>query len=181
MKVGHDLREKADAILQKATANGNDVPAVIALVTDREGDIYQGTAGKRMLGGSQDMTLDTVFGAFSTTKAITGTAVLQLVEDGKLDLDGPAKIYLPDIGKLQVFEGFGGDGRPHLHSPKRDVTTRMIMPHTAGFGYEFFSDPYRRLIRECEVPSIAHLDLCLAAAADAIRAGQRLGYGISIP
>jgi hypothetical protein len=31
----------------------------------------------------------------------------------------------------------------------------MIMLHTAGFGYEFFSDPYRRLIRECEVPSIA--------------------------
>jgi methyl acetate hydrolase len=99
--VGHDLRARADAILQKATSNGNDVPAVIALVTDREGDIYQGTAGKRMLGGSQGMTLDTVSGAFSTTKAITGTAVLQLVEDGKLDLDAPAKIYLPDYIKGQ--------------------------------------------------------------------------------
>ena len=37
------------------------------------------------------MTLDTVFAIFSTTKAITGTAILQLVEDGKLDLDAPAK------------------------------------------------------------------------------------------
>ena len=180
MQVGHDLRARADAILQKATSNGNDVPGVIELVTDREGDIYQGTAGKRMLGGSQDMTLDTVFGAFSTTKAITATAVLQLVEDGKLDLDAPARIYLPDIGKLQVLEGFGGDGRPHLRAPKRDVTTRMLMLHTAGFGYEFFSDPYRRLMRECEVPSITTSTYASLRQPMLFEPGSAWEYGISM-
>lgn len=152
--MAHDIKAKADAILQKVTSNNNDVPGVIAIVTDREGDIYQGTAGKRMLGGSQDMTTDTVFGAFSTTKAITGTAVLQLVEEGKLDLDAPAKTYVPDIGKLQVLEGFGSNGRPQLRAPKRDITTRMLMLHTAGFGYEFFSDSYRRLVKEGGIPSV---------------------------
>jgi methyl acetate hydrolase len=49
------------------------------------------------------MTTDTVFAIFSTTKAITGTAVLQCVEEGKLDLGAPAKAYVPEIGKLQVF------------------------------------------------------------------------------
>ena len=41
------------------------------------------------------MTADSVFAIFSTTKAITGTAVLQCVEEGLLDLDAPAKKYGP--------------------------------------------------------------------------------------
>ena len=175
MQVGHDLRARADAILQKATSNGNDVPGVIELVTDREGDIYQGTAGKRMLGGSQDMTLDTVFGAFSTTKAITATPVLQLVEDGKLDLDAPAKIYLPDIGKLQVLGGVRGRWQTpspctqarrhhsHAHAAHRGLRLRVLQRSVSAADARVRSAQYH------------HLDLCLAAAADALRAGQRLG------
>ena len=53
--------------------------------------IYEGAAGKRVLGEDADMTTDTVLAIFSTTKAITGTTVLQCVEEGKLDLDAPAK------------------------------------------------------------------------------------------
>ena len=41
-----------------------------------------------------------MFAIFSTTKAITGTAILQCVEDGELDLDAPAKTYVPEIGQL---------------------------------------------------------------------------------
>ena len=58
------------------------------------------------------MTTDSVFAIFSTTKAITGTACLQLVEEGRLDLDAPAENYAPDIGKLQVLEGFDAAGKP---------------------------------------------------------------------
>ena len=68
------------------------VPGVVAMATDRHGNIYEGAAGKRAARPRRpDMTADTVFAIFSTTKAITGTAVLQLVEEGKLDLDAPAK------------------------------------------------------------------------------------------
>ena len=88
------------------------VAGVVAIATDRTENIYEGAAGKRMQGGDADMTTDTVFAIFSTTKAITGTAALQLVEDGRLELDAPAKIYAPDIGKCQVLEGFdAGDSR----------------------------------------------------------------------
>ena len=79
------------------------------------------------------MTTDCVFAIFSTTKAITGTAVMQCVEEDKLDLDAPAKNYAPDIGKLQVLDGFDAAGKPKLRAPKRDITTRMLMLHTAGF------------------------------------------------
>ncbi|MDR3485200.1 MAG: serine hydrolase [Bradyrhizobium sp.] len=178
--MSNDLKVRADAVLQKVTANGNDVPGVVAVVTDREADIYQGAAGKRMLGGEQDMTLDTVFGIFSTTKAVTGTAVLQLVEEGKLHLDAPAKTYVPDIGKLQVLEGFGSDGKPQLRAPKRDITTRMLMLHTAGFGYEFFSDAYHRLVGECDVPSIITATYATLQRPILFEPGSTWEYGIGM-
>jgi methyl acetate hydrolase len=138
----------ADAILQKAVSGETRVPGVVAMVTDRRGNLYEGAKGVRRLGDPAPMTLDSVFALFSCSKAITGTAALQLVEQGKLDLDAPAKRYVPEIGELQVLEGFDGDGSLKLRPPKRGVTTRMLMLHTAGFGYPYFSAALKRLAAE---------------------------------
>src|SRR4051812_16756242 len=83
-----------------------------------------------------------------------GTACLQLVEEGRLDLDAPAETYAPEIGKAQVLEGFDADGKPRLRAPKRAVTTRMLLLHTAGFGYDFFNERYNRLAKEHGQPSV---------------------------
>ncbi len=124
----------ANAILQRAVTAEPRVPGVVAMATDRSGNFYEGRAGVRRLGDPQPMTFDTVFALFSCTKAITGTAVLQCVEEGRLDLDAPAKRYVPEIGELQVLDGFDEAGGLRLRRPKRDITTRMLMLHTAGFG-----------------------------------------------
>lgn len=146
--MNQGLKSTADAILQKLVSGRPSVPGVVAMATDRHANTYEGAAGKRLLGQDADMTTDSVFAIFSTTKAITGTAALQLVEDGKLDLDAPAKKYLPEIGKAQVLEGFDSAGKPKLRAPKRDITTRMLLLHTAGFGYEFFNEHYLRLVQD---------------------------------
>lgn len=152
--MNDDLRRAADAVLNGAVTSNPRVPGVVAMATDRSSNIYEGAAGKRVLGQDADMTTDTVFAIFSTTKAITGTAALQLVEEGKLDLDAPAKTYAPDIGTLQVVEGFDDSGNPRLRAPKRDITTRMLLLHTAGFGYDFFNEQYNRLASEKGQPSV---------------------------
>ena len=142
-----DFKAAADAVLKGVVTSNPRVPGVVAMATDRQHNIYEGAFGKRRLDRDADMTTDAVFAIFSTTKAITGTAALQLVEEGKLDLDAPAKTYAPDIGKLQVIEGFDADGEPRLRAPKRDITTRMLLLHTAGMGYDFFNEKYNRLAR----------------------------------
>ena len=152
--MGNNLRSACDEILQKVVTVKDRVPGVVAMITDRSANIYEGAAGERIFGAGQAMTTDTVFAIFSTTKAITGTAVLQCVEEGKLDLDAPAKNYVPDIGKLEVLDGFDADGKPKLRAPKRDITTRMLMLHTAGFGYDFFNTTYLRLAQERGQPSV---------------------------
>jgi len=149
-----DFKATADAILHRLVTSDPRVPGVVAMATDRQRNVYEGAAGKRRLDRDADMTTDTIFAIFSTTKAITGTAALQLVEDGKLDLDAPAKSYVPEIGELQVIDGFDAKGEPQLRSPKRDITTRMLLLHTAGMGYDFFNETYNRLAREKGQPSV---------------------------
>ncbi|UMY16499.1 beta-lactamase family protein [Methylobacterium organophilum] len=147
-------REPLDAILRNAVASEAGVPGVVAMATDRHRTIYEGAAGRSRIDGDAAMTPDKVFAIFSTTKAITGTAALQLVEEGLLDLDAPASTYAPDLGRLQVLDGFDAAGEPRLRAPKRAVTTRMLLLHTAGFGYDFFNRNYARLAEERGQPSV---------------------------
>ncbi|MGZ6253474.1 MAG: serine hydrolase domain-containing protein, partial [Candidatus Binataceae bacterium] len=174
-----NFRPVADAILDRVITSNPRVPGVVAMATDKHGNFYEGAAGERVMGGD-DMTTDSVFGIFSTTKAITGMAVLQAVEEGKLDLDAPAKNYAPDIGKLQVIDSFDSAGQPKLRSPKRDITTRMLMLHTAGFGYDFFSETYNRLAREHGQPSPITASKASIMTPLLFDPGERWEYGSNI-
>lgn len=91
-----DFKSKADAILERVVSDPEaPVPGVVAGLTDRQGTIWSGVAGKRNIQTDQPMTDDTVFAIFSTTKAITSTAALQLVE-------GEASIWmLPPVAMRQ--------------------------------------------------------------------------------
>ena len=178
--MGNDLKSMCDGILRCVTTGAPRVPGVVAMVTDRQHNIYEGAAGKRRLDKDADMTADSVFAIFSTTKAITGTAILQLVEAGKLDLDAPAKNYAPDIGKLQVLDGFDASGNAKLRAPKRDVTTRMLMLHTAGFGYDFFNENYNRLAKEKGQPSVITASKAALMSPLLFDPGDKWEYGSNI-
>ncbi|MFM2279222.1 MAG: hypothetical protein RLZZ444_1453 [Pseudomonadota bacterium] len=174
------LKTRLDRVLSDVTGDGVRVPGVVAMVTDRNADIYEGAAGVRRLGSPEPMTADTVFAIFSTTKAIAGTAVMQCVEEGLLDLDAPARTYVPDIGRLQVLDGFEADGTPRLRAPKREITTRMLMLHTAGFGYDFFSEPYRRMAEEQGQPSVVTCSRASIMTPLLFDPGDRWEYGTNI-
>lgn len=175
-----NIKTSGDAVLQQAVSGSQRVPGVVAMATDRNGTIYEGATGKRVLGQDADMTTDSVFAIFSTTKAITGTAVLQLHEEGKLDLDAPAKTYAPEIGKLQVLDGFGADGQPKLRAPKRDITTRMLLLHTAGLGYDIFNEQYLRLAQEHGQPSVTTASKAALNTPLLFDPGEAWEYGTNI-
>ncbi|MBR1207834.1 MULTISPECIES: serine hydrolase [unclassified Bradyrhizobium] len=170
----------ADAILDGVVTSNPRVPGVVAMVTDRHRNIYEGAAGKRRLDQAADMATDSVFAIFSTTKAITGTAVLQLVEEGKLDLDAPARTYAPDLGKLMVIEGFDDSGEPRLRAPKRDITTRMLMVHSAGLGYDFINHTYNRLAQEKGQPSVITASKASLMTPLLFDPGERWEYGTNL-
>ena len=174
-----ELKSACDAVLSRVTQGESRVPGVVAMVTDRNQDIYSGAAGDRRLGDGA-MSEDTVFAIFSTTKAIAGTTALQCVEEGLLDLDAPARDYVPAIGKLQVLDGFDNAGKPMLRAPKSDVTTRQLMLHTGGFGYDFFNEKYRRMAEEHGQPSIVAATRAAIETPLLFDPGEKWEYGSNI-
>ena len=89
MKEG--VKESADRVLRGAVEQENGVPGVVAMATDREGNFYEGAEGSASLAKEQEMTTDTVFAIFSCTKASTGVAVKQLVEEGEISSTIPRR------------------------------------------------------------------------------------------
>jgi len=174
------MTQAYDAILKRVVTSTPRVPGVVAMVTDRERNIYEGAAGLRRIDRDAAMTTDSVFAIFSTTKAITATAALQLVEAGQLDLDAPASRYAPAIGELKVIDGFDAGGNPVLRAPKREITTRMLMLHTAGFGYDFFNETYNRLATDHGQPSVVSASRASITTPLLFDPGDRWEYGTNI-
>jgi methyl acetate hydrolase len=174
------LKQTADDILKGVVTSNPRVPGVVAMVTDRERNIYEGATGVRRLDGDQPMTTNDAFALFSTSKAITATAALQLVEEGRLDLDAPAREYAPDIGRLQVIEGFDANGEPRLRAPKREVTTKALLTHTAGFGYDFFNANYARLAEQKGQPSVITASKAALMTPLLFDPGEKWEYGSNL-
>jgi methyl acetate hydrolase len=177
------LKDAADEVL-RTTVEQKDgkegVPGVIAMATDRDTNIYEGAAGKREIGHPQPMTTDTVVCLWSTTKAITGTAVMQLVEGGKIGLSDPAKNYVPEIADIQVLDGFDDKGEPRVRPPKTDITVEQLLLHTAGFGYDFFNYDLIKYGEKKNVPSVATSSMASLRSVLLFDPGERWEYGSNI-
>ena len=92
------------------------IPCATAIVANANSVIYYGAFGKRDSASSLNATTGSIFRIASMTKAITTTAALQLVEQGKLTLDEPVAQHLPQLAKLEVLEGFDNSGKPILRA-----------------------------------------------------------------
>jgi len=170
-----------DKILSKPIEAGL-VPGVVAVAADDSGVIYEGAFGRRAVGSTAPMTLDSVFRIASMTKAITGTAAMQLVEKGRIGLEQPMGDVLPLVRDVKVLEGFDGDGTPRLRDPKTPVTLRHLLTHTAGYGYDIFNRDLARYVQIAGLPSI------LSRKNDALRvpllfdpgSGREYGIGLDL-
>ncbi|MEQ1608031.1 MAG: serine hydrolase domain-containing protein [Hyphomonadaceae bacterium] len=132
-----------DNALRSAVERG-EVPGVVALVTNREGVLYQGAFGVAHVDTKRPMAVDSMFRIASMTKAITSLALMQLVEQGKLTIEDPVEKFLPEMAGLKVFESFDpATGAYKLRPASRPVTVRHVLTHTSGLGYGFTSATVR--------------------------------------
>ena len=178
--MAQSLKQAADFILHSKAHSDLKVPGVVAMATDKTGNIYEGAAGRRALDSDLAMTTDSVMCIFSCTKSITGVTLMQLVEEGKVKLSDPAKKYVPEIGQVQVLEGFDANGKPKLRAPKSDITLNQLMLHTAGFGYEFFSHDVLKYIGATNTPSLITSNKSALFTPLAFDPGEGWQYGINI-
>jgi methyl acetate hydrolase len=132
-----------DGALRKAVED-KVVPGVVAMATDRRRTLYQGAFGVADAATGRALGADALFRIASMTKAITTTAAMQLLEQGRFGLDDPVERYLPAFARLQVLESFdGATGAYRVHPATRIATVRHLMTHTSGLGYPFTSPTVR--------------------------------------
>lgn len=134
------VNQKAQDAVQKSldSVTGDKSSGVAGLVfvaVDKTGQqIAAGASGKKGLGANRaPMDMDTVFWIASCTKLLATMACMQAVEQGILSLDDHKQVYklCPELEKVQVLKDDGT-----LEDKKKDITLRMLLSHTAGFGYE---------------------------------------------
>ncbi len=167
-----------DAVLRRAVDAG-EVPGVVALAATEEGVFYESAFGTRDLAQGTAMTLDTMFRIASMTKAVTSVAALQLVEQGKLTLDGPLPDIDPALSAPQVLEGFDPSGTPRLRPARCPITLRHLLAHTAGFGNEQWSADMVRYIKASGTPSASTGKLASLRLPLMFDPGARWEYGVN--
>ncbi len=173
------MQNNIDAVLGEGIVGGA-AAGVVAGATNADGDIYLGGFGERVAGGGDEMTPDTVGWIASMTKAITGAAAMQLVEQGRLDLDAPASEVVPQLGAVPVLEGFDDDGSPRTRPARGAITLRHLLTHTSGFTYDIWNEPMVRYQEATDTPGIIECrDACLTTPLT-FDPGERWDYGIGI-
>jgi len=103
-----------------------DVPGAVVGVL-AEGEVVDHAAGVLSTSTRVEVTTDSVFQIGSVTKLWTSSLVLQLVDEGKVDLDSPIRAYLPEF-------------RIADEEAAKRITVRQLLTHTSGFEGDIFTD-----------------------------------------
>ncbi|WP_408898869.1 serine hydrolase domain-containing protein [Nocardioides sp. R1-1] len=119
--IGEWLRERLPELLEET-----GVPAAAVAVVHGD-ELVDAAAGTLSTATGVAATTDAIFQIGSITKVLTATLVHQLVEEGLVELDRPARTWLPDLR-------LGDEGAAAT------VTVRQLLTHTAGFEGDVFTD-----------------------------------------
>jgi CubicO group peptidase (beta-lactamase class C family) len=113
------------------------IPGAVMLVARRGKVAWVSVQGKRAPDADDAMKFDTIFRLYSMTKPITSITLMQLVEEGRLQVSDPVAKFMPEIGKMKVGTEVTVEGKPalRLSDPDRAMTVQDLLRHTAGLTY----------------------------------------------
>lgn len=115
------IAEQLPVLIEKYGVPGASVAVL------QHGEVVDDAAGLLHTGTGVEATTDALFQIGSITKLWTATLVMQLVDEGKVDLDVPVRTYLPEFR-------IGDEAAAAV------ITTRQLLNHTSGFEGDIFTD-----------------------------------------
>jgi CubicO group peptidase (beta-lactamase class C family) len=102
----------------------HEIAGAVTLVGNPQGVVNLAAAGKADIEADKPMTTDAMFGVMSMTKPITATALMILVDEGKVALDDPVEKYIPAFKGAKTRDG----------AAVRDLTIWHLLMHTSGLN-----------------------------------------------
>jgi CubicO group peptidase (beta-lactamase class C family) len=124
--------KRLDRFLQKYV-DDNQISGAVALVLRDGIPVYERAVGWSDKEAGRKMKTDTIFRIASQSKAITSTAVLALMEEGKIGITEPVSHFIPTFAKTTV--AVKTDAGVTMVPGKRPITIRDLLTHTAGISY----------------------------------------------
>jgi CubicO group peptidase (beta-lactamase class C family) len=141
MKKWHEL----DNLLKQFTAMEGG-PAGCALAVTRGGqEVYTGYCGMADIENNRPIDANTIYRLYSSSKVVTATAMLQLLEQGLYQLDDQMAAYLPEFADA-VYCQYTGNNVESL-VPVRSLTVKHFITMTSGLTYDGGSNTTQRSIR----------------------------------
>ncbi len=116
------------AALQSAV-DKHIVAGAVAFVANKDHVLDLEAAGDSILEPRTPIKTDALFWIASMSKSFTGTALMMLVDEGKVQLDDPVEKYLPEF-KGQMIAA--DKDHPQPYPPQHPIKVREIMDHTSG-------------------------------------------------
>ena len=108
------------------------IAGAVVLVADAEKVLDTEAVGWMDIAAKKEMRTDCLFWIASMTKPITCTALMMLVDEGKVDVEAEVSRYLPEF-KDQMLIVERDDEHVLLKKPARQMLVRDLMSHTSGF------------------------------------------------
>ncbi|MEI9997732.1 MAG: serine hydrolase domain-containing protein [Verrucomicrobiota bacterium] len=112
----------------------HDLAGAVLLAATKDRVLALEAAGYADLATRSPMNPDALFWIASMTKPMTATALMMLVDEGKVSLDDPVEKYLPEF-KGQKVLAYRDDDVTVLKKPRHPITVREILSHTAGLSF----------------------------------------------
>ena len=133
-RAGFDASRLArlDAYLQQSV-DSQWIAGAVALVMRDGVVVYEKAVGWRDREARQPMRTDAIFRIASQTKAITSSAIMMLVEEGRIALSDPVSRWLPSFASTTVASR--ADTGRTLTPARRRITIFDLLTHTAGISY----------------------------------------------
>lgn len=123
-------------MLSEAVESG-EVIGVQALVFDEGQTVYRGMYGLGDRERNVPVAEDTVYRVYSMTKPMTAALIMDLIEEGKLNLSDPASKYVPQLANMKVAS-LDANGIPQYIDQARPMTIEDLLLHRAGLSYGIF-------------------------------------------
>jgi len=125
------------------------IAGAVTLVATRDRILYLQPAGYRDLEQKAAMPPDAIFWIASTSKPMTVTAFMMLVDEGKVSVDDPVEKYLPEFHGQMVKAPkdanapapSGSPEPPQLVAPSHPILIREILSHTSGLPFKSSAQP----------------------------------------
>jgi CubicO group peptidase (beta-lactamase class C family) len=127
-----------DRVLREDYVERGEVPNALIQIWRRGELAHQGMWGHADRESGSPVREDSIFRIYSMTKPITGAALLMLMDEGRIDLEDEVSSFLPEFGKLQVFEA-GGRGVYRTQAPKRPMRIVDLATHQSGLTYDWMN------------------------------------------